>query len=38
MLRLTVGVCRTQYAANLMSVTPKPQWGAVKAMLHSVYD
>jgi Transposase, Mutator family len=24
--------------ANLMSVTPKAQWGWVKAMLHSVYD
>jgi putative transposase len=33
-----VGVCRTHYAANLMSVTPKAQWGWVKAMLHSVYD
>jgi transposase-like protein len=30
--------CRTHYAANLMAVTPKPQWGWVKAMLHSVYD
>jgi transposase-like protein len=30
--------CRTHYAANLMSVTPKSQWGWVKAMLHSVYD
>ena len=30
--------CRTHYAANLMSVTPKPLWPAVKAMLHSVYD
>ncbi|GGM62104.1 hypothetical protein GCM10010489_37070 [Microbacterium saperdae] len=26
------------YAANLMSVTPKSLWPAVKAMLHSVYD
>jgi putative transposase len=25
-------------AANLMSVTPKSMWPAVKAMLHSVYD
>ena len=25
-------------AANLMSVTPKTMWPAVKAMLHSVYD
>jgi len=30
--------CRTHYAANLMSVTPKVMWPAVKAMLHSVYD
>jgi hypothetical protein len=30
--------CRTHYAANLMSVTPKSAWGGVKAMLHSVYD
>ena len=30
--------CRTHYAANLMSATPKAQWGWVKAMLHSVYD
>ena len=30
--------CRTHYAANLMSVTPKSMWSAVKAMLHSVYD
>jgi putative transposase len=30
--------CRTHYAANLMSVTPKSQWGWVKALLHSVYD
>ena len=33
-----MGVCRTHYAANLMSVTPKSMWPAVKAMLHSVYD
>ncbi|MGO4664544.1 transposase, partial [Terrabacter sp. 2TAF16] len=26
------------YAANLMAVTPKSQWGWVKALLHSVYD
>ena len=31
-------LCRTHYAANLMSVTPKNMWPAVKAMLHSVYD
>ena len=30
--------CRTHYAANLMAVTPKASWPAVKAMLHSVYD
>jgi transposase-like protein len=30
--------CRTHYAANLMSVTPKASWPWVKAMLHSVYD
>ncbi|WP_299170033.1 IS256 family transposase [uncultured Arthrobacter sp.] len=30
--------CRTHYAANLMSATPKNLWPAVKAMLHSVYD
>lgn len=30
--------CRTHYAANLMGVTPKTHWPAVKAMLHSVYD
>lgn len=30
--------CRTHYAANLMSVTPKTMWPAVKAMLHSVDD
>ncbi|MGJ9424198.1 IS256 family transposase [Aeromicrobium sp. CF3.5] len=30
--------CRTHYAFNLMSVTPKSMWPAVKAMLHSVYD
>jgi transposase-like protein len=30
--------CRTHYAANLMSTTPKSSWGWVKALLHSVYD
>ncbi|BDZ62211.1 hypothetical protein GCM10025873_20020 [Demequina sediminis] len=30
--------CRTHYAANLMAVTPKHAWPAVKSMLHSVYD
>ena len=33
-----MGVCRTHYAANLMSATPKSAWGWVKALLHSVYD
>ena len=35
---LTVGVCRTHYAANLMSATPKASWPWVRALLHSVYD
>ncbi|KRF21241.1 transposase [Nocardioides sp. Soil797] len=30
--------CRTHYAANLMSMTPKSSWGWVKALLHSIYD
>jgi transposase-like protein len=30
--------CRTHYAANLMAITPKSEWGWVKAMLHSIYD
>jgi len=30
--------CRTHFAANLMSQTPKHAWGWVKAMLHSVYE
>ena len=30
--------CRTHYAANLMSATPRSAWGWVKALLHSVYD
>jgi transposase-like protein len=30
--------CRTHFAANLMSATPKSKWGWVKALLHSVYD
>jgi transposase-like protein len=30
--------CRTHYAANLMSSTPKSSWGWVKALLHSIYD
>jgi len=30
--------CRTHYAANLMSATPKSSWPWVKVLLHSVYD
>ncbi|BEL03238.1 IS256-like element IS1081 family transposase [Actinoplanes sichuanensis] len=30
--------CRTHFSANLMAVTPKSAWPAVKTMLHSVYD
>jgi transposase-like protein len=30
--------CRTHYAANLMSATPKASWPWVRALLHSVYD
>lgn len=30
--------CRTHYAANLMSITPKQSWPWVKALLHSIYD
>ncbi len=30
--------CRTHYAANLMSTTPKSSWPWVKTLLHSVYD
>jgi len=30
--------CRTHYAVNLMSATPKSSWPWVKALLHSVYD
>ena len=30
--------CRTHYAANLMSATPKSSWLWVKTLLHSVYD
>ncbi len=30
--------CRTHFAANLMTVTPKSSWPWVKALLHSVYD
>lgn len=30
--------CRTHYAANLMTITPKSSWPWVKALLHSVFD
>ena len=30
--------CRSHYAANLMSATPKSSWLWVKTLLHSVYD
>ena len=30
--------CRTHYAANLMSITPKSSWPWVKTLLHSIYD
>jgi transposase-like protein len=30
--------CRTHFAANLMSQTPKAAWPGVKALLHSIYD
>ncbi|QHG85609.1 IS256 family transposase (plasmid) [Rhodococcus rhodochrous] len=30
--------CRTHYAINLMTVTPKASWPWVKTLLHSVYD
>ena len=30
--------CRTHYAVNLMSVTPKTSWPWVRTLLHSVYD
>ena len=30
--------CRTHYAANLMSVTPKSSWPWVKTLLHTVFD
>ncbi len=30
--------CRTHFAANLLSATPKSCWGWVKALLHSIYD
>jgi transposase-like protein len=30
--------CRTHYALNLMTVTPKASWPWVRALLHSVFD
>ncbi len=30
--------CRTHYAVNLMSITPKSSWPWVRTLLHSVYD
>lgn len=30
--------CRTHYAVNLMSITPKSSWPWVGTLLHSVYD
>ena len=30
--------CRTHYAANLMSVTPKSSWPRVKTLLQTVFD
>jgi putative transposase len=30
--------CRTHYATNLMSVTPKSSWPWVRTLLHSVFD
>lgn len=30
--------CRTHYAVNLMSVTPKSSWPWERTMLHSIYD
>ena len=30
--------CRTHFAANLMSATPKTSWPWVKTLLHSIYD
>ncbi len=33
-----MGVCRTHYAANLMTATPKSSWPWVRPLLHSVYD
>jgi transposase-like protein len=30
--------CRTHYAVNLMSITPKSSWPWVRTLLHSVFD
>ncbi len=30
--------CRTHYAANLMTITPKSSWPWVKTLLHTIYD
>jgi putative transposase len=30
--------CRTHYATNLMSVTPKSSWPWVRTLLHSIFD
>jgi putative transposase len=30
--------CRTHYAVNLMSVTPKSSWPWVRTLLHSIFD
>lgn len=30
--------CRTHYAANLMTITPKSAWPAVRTLLHSIYE
>jgi putative transposase len=37
-MRARTSGCRTHYAANLMSATPKTSWGWVKGLLHSIYD
>lgn len=30
--------CRTHYAANLMTITPKSSWPWAKTLLHTIYD
>ncbi|BCQ10171.1 IS256 family transposase [Mycobacterium heckeshornense] len=30
--------CRTHYAVNLMSITPKSSWPWVRTLLHSIFD